>query len=274
MKKRLNLKKHIVSMLGLVTAFMMAVPCTAFAAETGTSEIGTPESEVGAPASDSTDIKILDTMPMIWTDSDLNAALAVLDMSTGEPVDLNNQTVPSGTVLTYVIAYRNDNETTENVHLQIPVLDDYPLRSSYQGNYVGTLVNWDNVAVEPGQTVTRYITCDTPHATGMLPNTGLVEISDGKTLQTNTVNVAVSAPATVVEQEAPKPVQDQGVLGAFRRALKAAEDSPAVLGMRRAVQTGDVGYMIPRFAILGAICVALASLIVFLFGRKKESRRG
>lgn len=257
--------KYLMPVFGILAALFLSTPSVAFAAENG-----------DGPATDTTDVKIIDSMPIIYSDSDLNASLAVLDMSTGEPVNLHQQTVPAGTVLTYVIAYRNDNETTETVHMQIPVLDDYPLRSKFtDGTYEGTIVSWDGVTVEPGETVTRYITCDTPHATSMLPNTGLVSMP-GKSLTTNTVEVAVSAPAVVenpapVIETTPQPT-DTGVLGAMRRALKAAEDSPAVLGMRRAVQTGDVGYIIPRVLLLAVICVGIASLIVIAFKRKGESR--
>ena len=267
MKK--HFKQYLTAILGVLAALMMSAPSVAFAAEM--------EGTGGKPASDSTDVKILDSMPIIYTDSDLNAALAVLDMSTGQPVDLNNTTVASGTVLTYVIAYHNTNETTETVHMQIPVPDTYPLRSSYQGTYAGTLVNWDGITVEPGETVTRYITCDTPTSTSMIPNTGLVMISDGQNMQTNTVNVAVSAPVALTTP-APEPVEtpkeDTGVLGAMRRALKAAEDSPAVLGMRRAIQTGDVPYIAVRVALLVAICTAVASVIVLIAKRDRKTERG
>lgn len=270
MKKRYSFRKCLTSILGVLAALMMSVPSVVFAAEVET------ETTTGKPASDSTDVKILDSMPIIYTDSDLNAALAVLDMSTGSPLDLNNTTVPSGTVLTYVISYRNTNETTETVHMQIPVPDVYPLRTSYQGSYEGTLVNWDGIEVAPGETVTRYITCDTPKATSMIPNTGLVMISDGQNMQTNTVNVAVSAPAavTTVEPTPQQPVNDTGVLGAMRRALKAAEDSPAVLGMRRAIQTGDVPYIAVRVALLVAICTAVASVIVLIIKRDRKTEQG
>ena len=253
--------KYLMPVFGILATLFLSTPSVAFAAENG-----------DGPATDTTDVKIIDSMPIIYSDSDLNASLAVLDMSTGEPVNLHQQTVPAGTVLTYVIAYRNDNETTETVHMQIPVLDDYPLRSKFtDGTYEGTIVSWDGVTVEPGETVTRYITCDTPHATSMLPNTGLVSMP-GKSLTTNTVEVAVSAPATVVEPVVERVPQDTGVLGAMRRALKAAEDSPAVLGMRRAVQTGDIGYIIPRMLLLAVICVGIASLIVIAFKRKGANR--
>lgn len=266
MKKRYVFRKCLTSILGVLAALMMSVPSVVFAAEVET------ETTTGKPASDSTDVKILDSMPIIYTDSNLNATLAVLDMSTGSSLDLNNTTVVSGTVLTYVISYRNTNETTETVHMQIPVPDVYPLRTSYQGRYEGTLVNWDGIEVAPGETVTRYITCDTPKATSMIPNTGLVMISDGQNMQTNTVNVAVSAPAvvTTVEPTPQQPLNDTGVLGAMRRALTAAEDSPAVLGMRRAIQTGDVPYIAVRVALLVAICTAVASVIVLIAKRSKK----
>ena len=267
MKKKYGLKRFLTSVFGVLAALMMSVPSVVFAAET--------ETETGTVASDSTDVKIVDSMPVIYTDPDLNAALAVLDMSTGEAVDLNNQTVSSGTVLTYVISYRNTNETTETVHLQIPVPDVYPLRTSYQGSYEGTLVNWDGIKVEPGEIVTRYITCDTPKATSMTPNTGLVMISDGQNMQTNTVNVAVSAPAVTQTINVPEqPANESGVLGAMRRALKAAEDSPAVLGMRRAIQTGDVPYIAVRVAFLVAICTAVASVVVLIAKRSKREVSG
>lgn len=265
MKK--HFRKSFTAILGVLAALMMSVPSVAFAAEM--------EGSGGEPASDSTDVKILDSMPLIYTDSDLNAALAVLDVSSGQPVDLNNTTVASGTVLTYVISYHNTNEVTETVHLQIPVPDMYPLRSSYQGSYEGTLVNWDGIVVKPGETVTRYITCDTPKSTSMIPNTGLVMISDGQDMQTNTVNVAVAAPVALTTPEpvtVETPQEDTGVLGAMRRALKAAEDSPAVLGMRRAIQTGDVPYIAVRVAMLAAICTAIASMIVLISKRSKKSQ--
>lgn len=270
MKKRF--KPCITAIFSVLAACILMIPMPVFAS--GFSMEG--DQTDTRQASDSTDVKILDTMPIIYTDSDLNAALAVLDMSTGSPLDLNNTTVASGTVLTYVISYRNTNETTETVHMQIPVPDVYPLRTSYHGSYEGTLVNWDGIEVAPGETVTRYITCDTPKATSMIPNTGLVMISDGQNMQTNTVNVAVSAPAvaTTVEPAPGRPVNDTGVLGAFRRALKAAEDSPAVLGMRRAIQTGDVPYIAVRVALLVAICTAFASVIVLIAKRDRKTERG
>lgn len=261
MRVKGKLTKYLMPVFGILAAMFLSTPSVAFAAESG-----------DGPATDTTDVKIIDSMPIIYSDSELNASLAVIDMSSGEVVNLHQQTVPSGTVLTYVIAYRNDDDVTETVHMQIPVLDDYPLRSKFTGGeYTGTIVSWDDVTVEPGETVTRYITCDTPHGTPMLPNTGLVSMP-GKSLTTNTVEVAVSAPATVVEPVVERVPQDTGVLGAMRRALKAAEDSPAVLGMRRAVQTGDIGYIIPRMLLLAVICVGVASLIVIAFKRKGANR--
>ena len=270
MKKNGFITKYLLPVFGLLVAILMTMtPTVAYASASGFS--GEDGFSDGGPASNDTDVKIIDSMPIIWSNSDLNAALYVLDMGSGEAVNLDNQTVPIGTVLTYLIAYRNTNDFTETVHLQIPVLDDYPLRTSYQGSYVGTLVNWDSITVEPGETVTRYITCDTPHATGMLPNTGLVMISDGNNMQTNTVNVAVAAGAeiSVVPEPTVRQQEDTGVLGAMRRALRAAEDSPAVLGMRRAIQTGDVPYIVTRVALLAAICAAIASVIVLLVRHKK-----
>lgn len=277
MKQRF--RTGITAVFSVLAACMLMVPmpvlASGFDMEGDFTETG--------PATDSTDVKILDTMPVIYMDPDLNAALAVFDMEIeDDPVDLDGTTVSSGTVLTYVIAYRNTNETAETVHLQIPVPDTFPLRSSYRGGkHQGTLVTWSDVLVEPDETVTRYITCDTPKATGMVPNTGLIMISDTQNMQTNTVNVAVSAPA--VMEDVPTPInivppevtevpEDSGVLGAFRRALKAAEDSPAVLGMRRAIQTGDIPYIMVRVLFLAAVCMAVSCLVVLLARRKKKAR--
>lgn len=261
MKKKFFQKFH--NLFAVIFALMLTIPMPVFASEIGTDDVST-----GNPSSQDTDIKIIDSMPMLWADSELNAFLAVVDASGSDVQDLNGQTVSVGTVLTYIIGYRNDNETTETVHLQVPVPDDFPLRSSYQGTYVGTLVSWDDITVEPGETVTRYITCDTPHTTDMIPNTGLVSI-EGKTLQTNTVQVAVAGSATTVVTP-DTTTDDSGVLGAFRRALKAAEDSPAVLGVRRAIQTGDIGYLVPRFVLLVAIALAISSIIVLIIRRGRS----
>lgn len=274
MKKRF--KPYITAIFSVLAACILMIPTPVFAS--GFSMEG--DQTDTRRASDSTDVKILDIMPIIYTDSDLNAALAVLDMSTGSPLDLNNTTVASGTVLTYVISYRNTNETTETVHMQIPVPDAYPLRSVYRdGKQQGTLVTWSGITVEPDETVTRYITCDTPKATDMIPNTGLVMISDNQNMQTNTVKVAVTAPAVVADTPTPititQPVipEETGVLGAFRRALKAAEDSPAVLGMRRAIQTGDVPYIMTRVLLLAAVCVMLSCVVVLFVKRKRGNKR-
>lgn len=249
MKNRYSIKRCMTSVLGIIAAVFVTMPMMAFAAETG------------KPASDSTDLKIIDSMPIIYSNSNLNAALSVMDMSTGSPVDLNNTTVTSGKVLTYIIAYRNDNAQTETVHMQIPVPSVFPLRSiSNQGTYAGTFAEWSNIEVKSGETVTRYITCDTPSSAAMTPNTGLVMISNKDNMQTNTVSVAVG--------EEQKPV---AVLGVARRMLKAAETSPAVLGMRRAIQTGDTSYIAVRLAFLGAACVAVVSLIVLLFSRRRKT---
>lgn len=273
-------KNGITAVFSVLAACLMMVPMPVFAS--GFDMEG--DMSETKQATDSTDVKILDTMPIIYMDPDLNAALAVLDMDIeDDPVDLDGETVSSGTVLTYVIAYRNTNETAETVHLQIPVPDAYPLRSAYRGGtHQGTLVTWSDVPVEPDETVTRYITCDTPKATGMVPNTGLIMISDNQNMQTNTVNVAVSAPTVMEDVPTPinivppevteVPEEDSGVLGAFRRALKAAEDSPAVLGMRRAIQTGDVPYIMVRVLFLAAICTAVSCLIVLLVKKRKEAR--
>lgn len=276
MKKRF--KNGITAIFSVLAACIMMVPMPVMASGFDMEGDATENRQ----AADSTDVKILDTMPIIYMDPDLNAALAVMNMEIeDDPVDLDNTTVSSGTVLTYVIAYRNTNETAETVHLQIPVPDTYPLRSAYRGGtQQGTLVTWSDILVEPDETVTRYITCDTPKATGMIPNTGLVMISDNQNMQTNTVNVAVSAPAVMENVPTPinivppeeVPEEDTGVLGAFRRALKAAEDSPAVLGMRRAIQTGDVPYIMVRVLFLAAICTAVSCLIVLLVKKRKEAR--
>lgn len=250
MRFKNTLLKHLISTFSILTTMLFLTPSVSFASEIK-----------NGPAQDTTDVKIIDSMPIVYSDSTLNASLAVLDMSSGKARDLHKQTVPSGTVLTYVITYRNDNAGTETVHLQIPVPDEYPLRSiGTGGDYKGTIVSWDNVTVKSGDTVSRYITCDTPHPTSMIPNTGLVSMPD-KSLTTNTVEVAVSAPATDIQA---KPADNAGVLGAVRKVLKTAKDSPAVLGMRRAIQTGDVSYIVPRILLFAIFCVCMAGLIVIL----------
>ena len=248
------LLKHLISTFSILTTMLFLTPSVSFASE-----------GKNGPAQDTTDVKIIDSMPIIYSDSTLNASLAVLDMSSGKARDLHKQTVPSGTVLTYVITYRNDNSGTETVHLQIPVPDEYPLRSiGTGGDYKGTIVSWDNVTVKSGDTVSRYITCDTPHPTSMIPNTGLVSMPD-KSLTTNTVEVAVAAPATDIQA---KPADSAGVLGAVRKALKTAKDSPAVLGMRRAIQTGDVSYIVQKIVFLALFCLSVAALIIIVFKDK------
>lgn len=252
------LLKHLISTFSILTTMLFLTPSVSFASEIK-----------NGPAQDTTDVKIIDSMPIIYSDSTLNASLAVLDMSSGKAKDLHKQTVPSGTVLTYVITYRNDNSGAETVHLQIPVPNEYPLRSiGTGGDYKGTIVSWDNVVVKSGDTVSRYITCDTPHPTSMIPNTGLVSMPD-KSLTTNTVEVAVSAPAAATDTQT-KPADSAGVLGAVRKALKTAKDSPAVLGMRRAIQTGDVSYIVPRILLLVIFCVCMAGLIVILIKRRNK----
>lgn len=244
------LLKYLISTFSILAAMSLFTPSISFASE-----------GKNGPAQDTTDVKIIDSMPIIYSDSKLNASLAVLDMSSGKARDLHKQTVPSGTVLTYVITYRNDNSGTETVHLQIPVPNEYPLRSiGTGGDYKGTIVSWDNVTVKSGDTVSRYITCDTPHPTSMIPNTGLVSMPD-KSLTTNTVEVAVAAPATDTQA---KPADSAGVLGAVRRALKTAQDSPAVLGMRRAIQTGDVSYIGLSILFLALFCLSVATLIIIV----------
>lgn len=248
------LLKHLISTFSILATMLFLTPSISFASE-----------GKNGPAQDATDVKIIDSMPIIYSDSTLNASLAVLDMNSGKARDLHKQTVPSGTVLTYVITYRNDNAGTETVHLQIPVPNEYPLRSiGTGGDYKGTIVSWDNVTVKSGDTVSRYITCDTPHPTSMIPNTGLVSMPD-KSLTTNTVEVAVSAPATDIQA---KPSDSAGVLGAVRRALKTAKDSPAVLGMRRAIQTGDVSYIVQKIIFLALFCLSVAALIIIVFKDK------
>lgn len=253
-----TLLKYLISTFSILATMSLFTPSISFASE-----------GKNGPAQDTTDVKIIDSMPIIYSDSTLNASLAVLDMSSGKARDLHKQTVPSGTVLTYVITYRNDNAGTETVHLQIPVPDEYPLRSiGTGGDYKGTIVSWDNVTVKSGDTVSRYITCDTPHPTSMIPNTGLVSMPD-KSLTTNTVEVAVASPAAATNIQA-KPADSEGVLGAVRKALKTAKDSPAVLGMRRAIQTGDVSYIVPRILLLVIFCVCMAGLIVVLIKRRNK----
>lgn len=274
MKMKKRFKTCITAIFSVLAACMLMVPTPVMAS--GFDMEG--DSTETKQATDSTDVKILDTMPIIYMSPELNAALAVYDMDIeDDPVDLDGTTVSSGTVLTYVIAYHNTNADTETVHLQIPVPDTYPLRSAYRGGtQQGTLVTWSDILVEPDETVTRYITCDTPKATGMIPNTGLIMISDKQNMQTNTVNVAVSAEAVVdtppipINIVPPEVPEETGVLGAFRRALKAAEDSPAVLGMRRAIQTGDVPYIMTRVLLLAAVCVMLSCIVVLISKRKKE----
>ena len=251
------LLKHLISTFSILTTMLFLTPSVSFASEIK-----------NGPAQDTTDVKIIDSMPIIYSDSTLNASLAVLDMSSGKARDLHKQTVPSGTVLTYVITYRNDNSGAETVHLQIPVPNEYPLRSiGTGGDYKGTIVSWDNVVVKSGDTVSRYITCDTPHPTSMIPNTGLVSMPD-KSLTTNTVEVAVSAPATDTQA---KPADSAGVLGAVRKALKTAKDSPAVLGMRRAIQTGDVSYIVQKIVFLALFCLSVAALIIIVFKDKGDN---
>ena len=274
MKMKKRFKTCITAIFSVLVACMLMVPLPVMAS--GFDMEG--DSTETKQATGSTDVKILDVMPTIYMNPELNAALAVCNMAIeDDPVDLDGMTVSSGTVLTYVIAYHNTNADTETVHLQIPVPDTYPLRSAYRGGtQQGTLVTWSDILVEPDETVTRYITCDTPKATGMIPNTGLIMISDKQNMQTNTVNVAVSAeavidtPPTPVNIVPPEVPEETGVLGAFRRALKAAEDSPAVLGMRRAIQTGDVPYIMTRVLLLAAVCVMLSCIVVLVSKRKKE----
>ena len=254
MRFKNTLLKYLISSFSILVTMLFFTPFVSFASEIK-----------NGPAQDTTDVKIIDSMPIIYSDSTLNASLEVLDMSSGKARDLHKQTVPSGTVLTYVITYRNDNSDTETVHLQIPVPDEYPLRSiGTGGDYKGTIVSWDNVTVKSGDTVSRYITCDTPHPTSMIPNTGLVSMPD-KSLTTNTVEVAVAAPATDIQA---KPADSAGVLGAVRKALKTAKDSPAVLGMRRAIQTGDVSYIVQKIIFLALFCLSVAALIIIVFKDK------
>jgi len=250
------LLKHLISSFSILATMLFLTPSVSFASEIK-----------NGPAQDTTDVKIIDSMPIVYSDSTLNASLAVLDMSSGKARDLHKQTVPSGTVLTYVITYRNDNSGTETVHLQIPVPNEYPLRSiGTGGDYKGTIVSWDNVTVKSGDTVSRYITCDTPHPTSMIPNTGLVSMPD-KSLATNTVEVAVASPAAATNIQA-KPADSAGVLGAVRKALKTTKDSPAVLGMRRAIQTGDISYIVQKIIFLALFCLSVAALIIIVFKDK------